>query len=160
METRFRSLIVVLIAGFCWLPGTASAAGGGDSAPSESPRDPAIAQAQQAIQAKDWTRAATLMREALAGHPDNADYHNLYAYALRKGPNPDMKVVFRHYEEALRIDPKHRNAHEYIGEAYLQVGNLAKAKEHLAALDSLCFLPCEQYTELKKAIAGYEAKHR
>ena len=100
------------------------------------------------------------MQSALAAHPDNADYHNLYAYALRKGPHPDMKEVFRHYEEALRIDPKHRNAHEYIGEAYLQVGNLAKAKEHLAALDKLCWLPCEQYSELKEAVADYEAKHR
>ena len=77
-----------------------------------------IARAQEAIAAKDWTRAAAVMRKALAGHPGNADYHNLYAYALRKGPNPDMKEVFREYEEALRIDPGHRNAHEYIGEAY------------------------------------------
>ena len=79
---------------------------------------------------------------------------------MRKGPNPDMNEVFRHYEEALRLDPKHRNAHEYIGEAYLQVGNLAKAKEHLAALDKLCFLPCEQYSELKEAVRDYQAKHR
>ncbi len=63
---------------------------------------------------------------------------NLYAYSIRKGPNPDMQLVFKHYEEALRLDPKHRGAHEYIGEAYLMVGNPAKAKEHLAALDKLC----------------------
>ena len=36
------------------------------------------------------------------------------------------------YEKALAIDPKHRGAHEYIGEAYLTLGNLPKAKEHLA----------------------------
>jgi tetratricopeptide (TPR) repeat protein len=160
MKTPASSLIVILIAGFCLLPGGALAAGGGAGDTVSVPRDPAIARAQEAIAAKDWTRAAAVMREALAGHPDNADYHNLYAYALRKGPNPDMKEVFRHYEEALRIDPGHRNAHEYIGEAYLQVGNLAKAKGHLAALDKLCWLPCEQYTELKEAVEDYEAKHR
>ena len=111
MKTPVSSLIVALIAGSCLLPG------GGDTL-SEAPKDPAIARAQEAIAAKDWTRAAAVMRKALAGHPGNADYHNLYAYALRKGPNPDMKEVFREYEEALRIDPGHRNAHEYIGEAY------------------------------------------
>ena len=157
MKTLIRPLIVALIAGFCLLPGSAPAAGGDSDA---APQDPVIAGAQKAIAAKDWTRAAAVMRDALAAHPDNADYHNLYAYSLRKGPNPDMKEVFRHYEEALRIDPDHRNAHEYIGEAYLQVGDLAKAKQHLAALDKLCWLPCEQYTELKEAVEDYQAKHR
>ena len=160
MKTPVSSLIVALIAGFCLFPGGALAAGGGGGDTVSVPQDPAIARAQQAIAAKDWTRAAAVMHEALAAHPDNADYHNLYAYALRKGPNPDMKEVFRHYEEALRIDPSHRNAHEYIGEAYLQAGDLAKAKAHLAALDKLCWLPCGQYTELKEAVERYEAKHR
>jgi DNA-binding SARP family transcriptional activator len=84
----------------------------------------------------------------------------LYAYSTRKGANPDMTLVFKHYEEALRIDPKHRDAHEYIGEAYLMVNQPAKAKEHLAVLDKLCFLPCEEYTDLKKAVAQYEASHK
>jgi len=161
MKTPIRSLIVALIAGSCWLPGGALAAGGGGGDTlSDVPQDPAIVSAQKAIAAKNWTRAAAVMRDALAAHPDNADYHNLYAYSLRKGPHPDMKEVFLQYEEALRIDPGHRNAHEYIGEAYLQVGNLAKAKEHVAALDKLCWLPCEQYTELKEAVEHYEAKRR
>ena len=159
MKTLIRSLIVALIAGFCLLPGGALAAGGG-GADSDAPQDPAIARARAAIAAKDWKLAAQVMHEALAAQPENADYHNLYAYALRKGPHPDMKEVFRQYEEALRIDPGHRNAHEYIGEAYLQVGKLARAKEHLAALDKLCWLPCEQYSELKEAVKDYEAKHR
>lgn len=160
MKTPVSSLIVALIAGSCMLPGGALAAGGGGGDTLSVPQDPAIARAQEAIEAKDWTLAARVMRKALGEHPGNADYHNLYAYALRKGPNPDMKEVFRHYEEALRIDPDHRNAHEYIGEAYLQAGNLAKAKEHLAALDKLCWLPCEQYSELKDAVKDYEANHR
>lgn len=159
MKTRFRSRILALIAGFFCFP-LAIAAGGGGGDIDSPPSDPAIAQAQKAIAAKDWTRAAAVMHDALVAHPENADYHNLYAYALRKGPHPDMNEVFRQYEQALRIDPEHRNAHEYIGEAYLQVGDLAKAKEHLAALDRLCWMPCEQYSELKEAVEDYEAKHR
>ena len=98
--------------------------------------------------------------QALAAHPDRADYHNLYAYSVRKGPNPDMDLVFRHYEEALRLNPRHVGAHEYIGEAYLQVNNLPKAREHLAALDKICLFSCEEYRDLKKAVAAYEASHK
>ena len=48
------------------------------------------------------------------------------------------------------------NAHEYIGEAYLTLDNPSKAKEHLASLDKLCFFPCSQYKDLKKAVEAYE----
>ena len=113
-----------------------------------------------ATQRQDWAGAAGVLKEALSANPGNANYHNLYAYSLRKGASPDMNLVFKHYNEALRIDPKHRGAHEYIGEAYLMVGNVAKAKEHLGQLDRLCFFGCTEYTDLKKAIAEYETKKR
>jgi DNA-binding SARP family transcriptional activator len=92
----------------------------------------------------------------VAGNPQSADAHNLYAYAIRNGANPQMDLVFRHYNEALRIDPKHRGAHEYLGEAYLMSGNLPKAKEHLAQLDRLCTFGCEEYSKLKAAVARFE----
>ena len=59
------------------------------------------------------------------------------------------------YEKASR-SLKHLGAHEYIGEAYLALGELGKAKEHLARLNKLCFLGCEQYRDLKKAVEAYE----
>ena len=109
---------------------------------------------------KNWPRAQAILRDALAASPGNADYHNLYAYSIRNGADPDMSLVFKHYNEALRIDPKHRGAHEYIGEAYLMVGNVAKAKEHLGALDKLCFFPCQEYSDLKRSLSAYEAKRK
>jgi len=120
--------------------------------------DPVLEQASKTIAAKDWPQAQALLKDAIARNPSNADYHNLYAYSIRKGANPDMSLVFKHYNEALRLDPRHRGAHEYLGEAYLMVGNLPKAKEHLSALDKLCFFPCSEFNELKKAVAEYEAK--
>ena len=138
----------------------AGGGGGGDSGTMPDPVDPVIQKATEATDRKDYAAAAAILSEALAKSPGNADYHNLYAYSVRKGPNPNMDVVFKHYNEALRLDSKHRNAHEYIGEAYLMVGNLAKAKEHLAQLDKLCFFPCSQYSDLKKAVADYEAKRK
>jgi Flp pilus assembly protein TadD len=119
---------------------------------------PAVASAKAAIATGDYAGAQRTLQAALAGEPGNADLHNLYAYSVRKGANPDMQLVFTHYNEALRIDPKHRGAHEYIGEAFLMVNNPAKAKEHLAALNKICFFGCEEYEMLKKAIAAYEAK--
>jgi len=44
-------------------------------------------------------------------------------------------------EKAQAIDPKHRGSHEYRGGAFLVLGDLLKAKEHLAILDQLCFFP-------------------
>ena len=131
-----------------------------DSGPGATPepRDPVLEKVSAATKRQDWAGAAGVLKEALSADPGNANYHNLYAYAVRKGGSPDMNLVFKHYNEALRIDSKHRGAHEYIGEAYLMVGNVAKAKEHLGALDKLCFFPCAEYTDLKKAIAEYEKK--
>ena len=124
--------------------------------PPPTPKDPALEQARAAIEQKDWARAAGVLRDAVARNPQDADYHNLYAYSMRMGENPSMALVFRHYNEALRLKPRHRGAHEYIGEAYLMSGNLPKAKEHLAQLDKLCFFGCEEYTKLKNAVAAFE----
>ncbi len=121
-------------------------------------RDPALEQARAAIGKQDWAGAQNVLRDAVARNPQNPDYHNLYAYSIRKGASPAMDLVFRHYNEALRLDPKHRGAHEYIGEAYLMAGNLAKAREHLAQLDRLCTFGCDEYSKLKKAVAAYEQR--
>jgi len=125
----------------------------------KEPKDKSLEDARAAIARQDWSGAQGLMREAVTRDPQNADYHNLYAYSIRKGASPAMDVVFRHYNEALRINPRHRGAHEYIGEAYLMSGNLPKAKEHLAQLDRLCTFGCEEYTKLKKEVAGFEQQH-
>jgi tetratricopeptide (TPR) repeat protein len=150
MKSPIRPFIIALLLA----PAAALAA---DSGPAPS-GDPVLERASALAERKDWPAAQAILKEAVAKDPGNADYHNLYAYSIRKGPRPDMSLVFKHYNEALRLDPKHRGAHEYIGEAYLAVNNVAKAKEHLVLLDKLCFLPCSEYTDLKKAVADHEAK--
>ena len=140
-------------------PGALLAAGGGGGAASDArPSDPVVESATLATQREDWARAQGLWKDVLARNPNDAEYHNMFAYSLRKGPNPDMSLVFKHYNEALRLDPKHRGANEYLGEAYLMVNNVPKAKEQLGVLDKLCFFPCKEYSDLKKSIAEYEAK--
>ena len=158
-----RTFSKALAAGLLCIAGLSFAAGGGGGGGGDTDKaiaDPVITAAKTAIAKKDWAAAQAGLKQALAGNPNNADYHNLYAYSVRKGPDPDMVLVFTHYSEALRIDPKHRAAHEYSGEAYLQAGDLPKAKEHLAALDKLCRFGCEEYSDLKKAVARYEASRK
>jgi cytochrome c-type biogenesis protein CcmH/NrfG len=125
----------------------------------KEPKDPALEQARAAISKQDWTGAQGILREAVTRNPQSADYHNLYAFSMRKSPNPSMDLVFRHYNEALRLDPQHRAAREYLGEAYLMTGNVAKAKELLAELDRLCKAGCVEQAELKSAISTFERQH-
>lgn len=121
-----------------------------------SPEDPNYAAGKQAFAAGDWKAAAANFGKAVQNEPGNANAQNLLAYSYRKLGKLDL--AFKHYNEALRLDPKHLGAHEYIGEAYLMAGNPAKAEEHLAALDRLCFFGCEEYRTLKKAVADYKQK--
>jgi len=155
MGPRFCSLIFAAL-----LVSGVSSAAGDDSDPSDQAgaADPAIAAFERAKAQNDWPQAAAVMRDALKRAPENANYHNRYAFALRKSPNPNMDLVFKHYGEALRLKPEHRGAHEYIGEAYLMVSNLPKAKEHLAALDGICLFGCEEYDDLKEAVEAYEER--
>jgi Tfp pilus assembly protein PilF len=149
------SLVVSLV----FFAATAFAAGdpGGGSVPgAQLDKDPVLERVGEATSRKDWPAAQAILKDAVARNPGNADYHNLYAYAIRKGANPDMSLVFKHYNQALSIDPKHKGAHEYIGEAYLMVKNVAKAKEHLAQLDRICTFSCQEFRDLRNAIATYE----
>jgi Flp pilus assembly protein TadD len=90
-------------------------------------------------------------------NPGDADAWNELGHAYRK--TGDLDNAFKDYAKALKIDPKHRNAHEYLGEAYLQAGDLGRAEAELRTLDSLCFLPCEQYSDLKEEVRRYKAEH-
>ena len=60
-----------------------------------------------------------------------------------------------------RPSRRQRSAHEHLGEAYLVQGDLIKAEEHLAVLERICLIPCDEYDDLKRAIAEYNkiARH-
>ena len=129
---------------------------GMDSQPAAAPQDPDYENGKKAIESKNWQLALDQFSRAAARDPNNADIHNYLGYAYRKSGNLD--AAFKSYGEALRLDPKHKGAHEYVGEAYLMVSNLAKAEEHLAALDRICFFSCEEYRDLKKEVEEYKKR--
>lgn len=108
--------------------------------------------AMQALKDGQWQRALDGFLAALKAEPANPDFHSGAGFAYRKLGR--LEPSFRHYREALAIDPNHRGAHEYIGEAYLAAGDRAKAREHLAKLETICGRGCEEYKDLAAAIAA------
>ena len=139
------------------MPGNVSAVDTDDD-PAAAQLDPDYAAGKNAIEAKDWQGAIRLLSSAALRDTRNADIQNYLGYAHRNSGN--MDAAFRHYERALRLNPRHRGAHEYVGEAYLLVGNVAKARAHLAALQKICLIPCEEYEELKEKIEAYRGPPR
>ncbi len=131
---------------------------GSDSpAPAAAKTDPDYAAGKEAVNARDWPRAIAALDAAARRDGNNADIQNLLGYAQRNSGN--LEVALKHYDKALSLDPGHRGAHEYLGELYLMQHNLAKAEEQRAALDKLCFFPCEELTELREKIAAYKKRN-
>lgn len=114
--------------------------------------------ARNAILAKDWRKALAELDEALRDEPRNADVHNLLGYSYRMQATPNLSKAFEHYRMALSLDPTHRGAHEYIGEAYLMDRKPLEAEKQLAALEKICGnRTCEEYLDLVQAITAYKA---
>ena len=126
-----------------------------DTAPPPTEAAGPLKTARALIAEKKWAAAIEELKRV--DDKSSADWNNLMGYSLRKGKTPDYASAEKYYDEALRINPKHRGALEYSGELYLMTGNLPKAEQRLAALDKACTLPCEEYTVLKKAVASYKA---
>jgi Flp pilus assembly protein TadD len=137
----------------------ALAAGGGGSADpapraASKPANPDFAAAKAAIDRKDWPGAIASLNKVTQAEPRNPEAWNLLGYATRKGGNPRASLA--HYQKALEIDPKHLGAHEYMGEAYLMLDDVANAEVLLKRLDSLCTFGCQEHRMLRAAIEAYK----
>jgi len=150
MNQRFIAacLLAALVG---WMPAAALAA----DTPDVKVADDKLAPARTHIKAKQWAAAIDELKRV--NDTGSADWNNLMGYSLRKASTPDLQAAERFYDEALRIDPKHRGALEYSGELYLIKGDLPSAEKRLATLDKACTFGCEQYTDLKKAIERFKS---
>ena len=124
--------------------------------PDLATRDDDYAAGKKAVEKKDWAEAARLFTLAEKRHPDHADLQNILGFSHRNLKQYD--AAFSHYKRAIEIDPRHRGAHEYIGETYLLVGDLPGAQKHLIALKEICLLPCDESKDLERAIAEYRVR--
>jgi Flp pilus assembly protein TadD len=151
-ELTMKTLVTRLIAAVAF--SMAVQVGFAADAPEPAPNDK-LAPARAQIAAKQWRLAIEELKKI--NDTGSADWNNLMGYSLRKAKTPDYDAAEKFYNEALRIDPKHRGALEYSGELYLIKGDLATAEQRLNALDKICRLPCAEYTDLKKAVSRYKA---
>ena len=116
---------------------------------------PDLTKARALIKAENWPLAVTeLKRLEAAGKPD-ADVYNLLGFSLRK--QKQFEPSFDYYQKALKLNPKHLGAHVYLGELYIQTGELEKAMEQAKVLAKLCPDGCKESKELQAALtaAGY-----
>ncbi len=159
MTIKLFTAVFAVVVGLALAPMEAAAFGGGNSSDTsaEKPGAADFAAGRKAVDAGDYQGAVKFLSKAARADPKNADSRNLLGFSYRK--LGDVDAAFEHYHAALAIDRKHRGANEYIGELYLELGDLAKAEEHLKVLDGACFFGCEEYSELKQAIAGYKVTH-
>jgi len=118
--------------------------------------DPEFAAGKKALLAEDWDGAIAVLKSAALRDPRNADIQNYIGYAYRR--LRQLGPAIGHYQQALTINPRHRSAHEHLGEASLVLGDPATAEQHLAHLEDICLIGCEEYDDLKRAIAGYNNK--
>src|SRR6202451_844402 len=115
----------------------------------ESADAPDLTGVKAKISAKDYTGALKELR-GIAEDTQQADVYNLLGFTLRK--TGDYKTSLTYYTKALELQPDHKAAREYLGELYVETGNMEKAKEQLAMLAKLCPGGCEELEDLQKAM--------
>ena len=102
----------------------------------------------------NYQLAIKYLLKAAETSPDNPDVYNLLGFSHRKLDK--LEESFMYYNKALKLNPRHLGANEYIGELFLRTNNLKKAEEHLKILDDICFLGCGEYDDLKESIGKYK----
>jgi Flp pilus assembly protein TadD len=107
------------------------------------------------IKAKDYQGALVDLR-ALADTNQHPDVYSLLGFGLRK--TGDYATALTYYKKALDFDANHKGAHEYLGELYVETGDLPKAREQLAVLEKLCPQGCEEREDLEKVLAATAPK--
>ena len=131
-----KQILAVLAIGILAMTGTAHAAGSSDAPKAKDLAE--MVQARDMIKGEHYNEAIPLLNKVIAQQPKNADALNLLAYSQRK--TDDVQASLANYKKALAIDPSHKDAHEYIGELYLRMGDLANAEKHLKRLGQHLFL--------------------
>lgn len=85
---------------------------------------------------------------AVGPHPDILNY---LGYSHRK--TGDYASAKSYYAKALSLNPDHLGATEYLGELYLELGDVKNARRQLAKLDKLCVFGCAEREDLAHLIA-------
>ena len=101
--------------------------------------------------AEDAHYADAIAAFSALNKPEDPRVLNWIGFSLRKLGKVDEAMPY--YDKALSKAPDFTPAHEYLGEAYLQMKNVEKAKDQLAQIEKLCGnKTCEEFKDLSEAI--------
>ena len=134
---------------------------GSDEPPPTASTQPDYDAGMEAFQYKDWRGVIDAMNRAIQRRPWHDDAYNAMGYAHRQLGN--YPAALAAYRKALALNPHHRGALEYLGEAYLLMGCAAKAQATLDTLAMACQRvanedskpwreTCDEWKALKAAI--------
>lgn len=104
---------------------------------------------------KRFKRALERAQQATALDSTYHEAWNLAGYSARKLGNYDLALAA--YAHCLRIKPTYAPAREYLGEAYLELGKPAEAREQLGWLEKLN--AADDASTLRAAIETWEKAH-
>ncbi len=105
-----------------------------------------------------WLARAGKYDEALsylrqARNPDDPRFLTYIGFATRKLGDSATAMTF--YNRALANNPNFVIARAYLGEAFLETGNVAKAREQLDEIASRCGTSCIEHQELSAQIDAH-----
>jgi len=94
----------------------------------------------------------------LRSAPDAADprIETMIGFSLRKLGRVDEAMAY--YQRVLATHPERTTTRQYLGEAFLQIGDPDRAKEQLAEIAKRCGVACEDYQLLADEIANFESR--
>jgi tetratricopeptide (TPR) repeat protein len=162
-RAAFGALLLALAA----VPAAAVTMGGESERPTASAGDD-YAEGAAAFEREDWPAVIEHMTRAVQQRPWHDDAYNLMGFAYRKLGDYDQAL--QAYDRALGLNPHHRGALEYLGEAYLELDRPEDAKAMLERLEVECqrIAPaatgghwqtdCEEWQELSEAYDAYVAQ--
>ena len=141
--------------------------GGGGSEQAPPPADDDYVAGKAAFEREDWQGVIDHMTRVIDERPWDDDAHNLMGFAYRKLGDYDQAL--KQYDRALALNPHHRGALEYLGEAYLELDRPELAKGMLDRLTVECQriaasttddggqADCEEWQDLNEAYQAYLA---
>ena len=97
-----------------------------------------------------FANAIAELKDLLLSLGPDPDVLNYLGYAHRKLDRFEASLAY--YEQALRIDPDHRGANEYLGELYVELGQIELARQQLQKLGRLCPFGCAEIEDLRRRI--------
>ena len=117
--------------------------------PSPLETHPLYEKVQALIKGQAYAEAVPLLHSLRQEHRDSPDLYNWLGFVHRK--LKDYPAAKRYYDRALALNPDHLGANEYLGEWFVEMGELAAAQDRLSHLRRLCG-ECEEAQDLAEAI--------